>query len=83
MSLEPADADFMLRTLPLREALRQRLEDLRKLGLPLSDDHKAELRDLVAEQLLVTGFDQNYELTPIGHRLEELIDLLFVDKGAA
>jgi len=28
-------------------------------------------------------FDESYELTPIGQRLEDLIDLLFVDKGTA
>ena len=73
----------MLRVLPLRETLRKRVEDFRKLGLPLSDDTKLELRDLVAEQLLAQGFDKAFEPTPIGHRLEELIDALFVDKGAA
>jgi hypothetical protein len=83
MSLKPADADFMLRILPLGETLRRRLEDFRKLGLPLSDADKVELRELVAEQLQIQGFDQNYHLTPIGHRLEDLIDTLFVDEGAA
>jgi hypothetical protein len=83
MSRKPADADFMLRILPVRETLRQRLEDFIGLGLPLADDDKGELRDLVAEQLMLQGFDENYELTPIGQRLEDLIDLLFVDKGAA
>jgi len=83
MPLNRADVDFMIRILPLRETLRRRLEDFRELGLPLSDEHKAELRDLVAEQLQAQGFGRNSELTPIGHRLEDLIDALFVDEGAA
>jgi len=83
MSLKPADAEFMLRILPVRETLRQRLEDFISLGLPLMDGDKGELRDLVADQLVRQGFDKNYDLTPVGQRLEDLIDLLFVDKGAA
>jgi hypothetical protein len=83
MSLKPADADFMLRILPVGETLRRRLEDFRQFGLPLSDADKVELRELVAEQLQIQGFDRDYTLTPIGHRLEDLIDILFVDEGAA
>ena len=83
MSLKPSDAEFMLRILPVRETLRQRLEDFISLGLPLMDGDKGELRDLVADQLVRQGFDKNYDLTPVGQRLEDLIDLLFVDKGAA
>jgi len=83
MPLKRADADCMLRILPVRETLRQRLEDFVSVGLPLTDADKSELRDLVADQLVLQGFDKNYELTPIGQRLEDLIDLLFVDKGAA
>ena len=83
MTLKPADADFMLRTLTLSAALQRRVEDFRKLGLPISDDDKNELRDLVSDQLIIKGFDEHYELTPIGHRLGELIGALFVDKGAA
>ena len=83
MPLQAADANFMLRVLPLDEPLRARLEDFSQLSLPLSDDDKGRLRDLVADQLVVQGFDEHYALTPVGHRLEELIDLLFVEKGAA
>jgi len=83
MSLKPADAEFMLRILPVRETLRRRLEDFISLGLPLTDGDKGELRDLVADQLVRQGLDKNYDLTPVGQRLEDLIDLLFVDKGAA
>jgi hypothetical protein len=80
MPLKAADADFMLRALPLEGPLRGRLEDFRRLGLPLSDDDKNDLRDLVADQLMTQGFDQEYRLTPIGRRFEELIDLLFVGR---
>jgi len=73
----------MLRILPVRETLCLRLEDFISLGLPLTDGDKRELRDLVADQLVRQGFDKNYDLTPIGQRLEDLIDLLFTDKGAA
>jgi hypothetical protein len=83
MVLKPSDADFMLRALPLPATLRQRLQDFRRLGLPLTNDDKADLRDLVADQLQIQGFGPDYELTPIGHRLEDLIDALFVDNGAA
>jgi len=64
MPLKSADAEFMLRILPVRETLRRRLEDFISLGLPLTDGDKGELRNLVADQLVLQGFDKNYELTP-------------------
>lgn len=36
------------------------------------------LRDFFGEQLQVCGFDENYELTPEGRILENLIDKFFI-----
>jgi hypothetical protein len=76
-TLRPADADYLLRVLPLEDGLRVRLEAFRLGSSPLYNDDRAELRELVGERLAEVGFDANDRPTPEGRRLEELIDLLF------
>ena len=76
-TLRPADADYLLRVLPLEDGLRARLEAFRLGSSPLYNDDRADLRDLVGDRLAEVGFDANDRPTPEGMRLEELIDLLF------
>lgn len=38
-----------------------------------------EIRDWASDELQRKGFDINYELTPEGKMLEELIDLFYVE----
>jgi len=49
----------------------------RVMSLRLTEDDYDELRDACGEALQKYGFDQNYQLTPKGKRLEDLIDKLF------
>lgn len=43
------------------------------------DDEVADvLRDALSEELMMVGFDLDYELTPEGRLIEDLIDKLFV-----
>ena len=44
----------------------------------MTDDLKDEIRDRCIERLDLTGYDQNYNLTPTGKILENLIDKLFI-----
>jgi hypothetical protein len=78
-ALRPADADYLLRTLPLESGLRGRLEEFRLGRAPLYNTDRAELRELVGDRLAEVGFDADDRPTPEGLRLEELIDLLFTD----
>ena len=76
-TLRPADADYLLRVLPLDPELRTRLEVFRAGRASLSAADRDRLRELVGNRLSVVGFDAEYRRTPEGARLEELIDLLF------
>ena len=78
MTFQRLDADYLLRVLDLDPALRARLEEFRAGAAYLSNSDRNQLRDLVGDRLLVVGFDENYNLTPEGTRLEQLIDDLFV-----
>jgi hypothetical protein len=42
----------------------------------LTGGQEAELTDLVTNELATRGFDANYEPTPYGAQLENLIDVL-------
>jgi hypothetical protein len=72
------DIEFLLRLLPMRKALRNRLEEIRTNADKLTDDEADELRDLCGERLQTHGFGPEYEATEEGKTLERLIDELFV-----
>lgn len=72
------DAVFMLRVLELPSALKLRLESCPTQGTELNDDEADELRDLCGERLQTHGFDDKYDPTDEGVKLESLIDKLFV-----
>ncbi len=60
------------------EVLRKRaLTDQGGAILTLSRDLAEEFREAFTEQLARVGFDKNYETTPEGRLLEELIDRFF------
>jgi hypothetical protein len=42
----------------------------------MSNEEGRSLGDLVTEELAATGFDDNYDPTPYGRTLEDLIDAL-------
>ncbi|WP_434111520.1 hypothetical protein [Methylocaldum sp. GT1TLB] len=46
--------------------------------LRLPRDSVEEFRDAFTEQLAKVGFDENYDLTPEGKMLEDLIDRFFL-----
>ena len=70
---------FMLTVLPLTPDLRRILEALVSASNKVvSDDIADELRDLCAERLDTHGFDENYNPTEEGKKLELLIDKLYI-----
>jgi hypothetical protein len=77
ISLARDDIRFMLDRLELQPDLRSALDGLSQTGGEISDEDADQLRDLCGERLQTHGFDQNYELTEEGRRLESLIDALF------
>jgi hypothetical protein len=79
ITLKYQDLDFMIKVLPLSEAQKKKLDTATgKLKIEISDDLADSLRDLCSERLDEHGFDENYDPTPEGKKLEELIDKLFV-----
>ena len=77
--LTPHEIQFMLTALPLTDDLRERLEALLPVqNKIISDDIADELRDLCTERLDTHGFDENYNPTEEGKKLESLIDKLYV-----
>lgn len=70
---------FMLTVLSLTVDLRERLEALISVqNKVISDDVADEFRDLCTERLDTHGFDENYNPTEEGEKLESLIDKLYI-----
>jgi len=73
------EIQFMLTVLPLTPDLRRILEALVSASNKVvSDDIADELRDLCTERLDTHGFDENYNPTEEGKKLELLIDKLYI-----
>jgi hypothetical protein len=69
----------MLTVVTLTDDLRERLEVLAsEQNKAISDDMADELRDLCADRLDTHGFDEDYNPTEEGERLEFLIDKLYI-----
>ncbi len=71
------DVLFILTILPLTPDMSQVLQAIYEGG-EISDDQADELRDCCTNRLDEIGFDENYELTTEGKKLEQLIDKLFI-----
>jgi len=78
ITLSKSDIIFMLTILKLTPELHQVLERLVVSSGEVDEDTAEELRELCTECLDEVGFDENYEPTKDGEKLEELIDKLFV-----
>ncbi|HIE55453.1 MAG TPA: hypothetical protein EYP90_09780 [Chromatiaceae bacterium] len=73
------EIQFMLTVPPLTPDLRRILEALVSASNKVvSDDIADELRDLCTERLDTHGFDENYNPTEEGKKLELLIDKLYI-----
>ena len=73
------EIQFMLTALSLNAGLRERLQALVSVeSKVISDDVADELRDLCSERLDTHGFDENYDPTDEGKKLEALIDKLYI-----
>jgi hypothetical protein len=73
------EIQFMLAVLSLTVDLRERLETLISVqNKVILDDVADELRDLCTERLDTHGFDENYNPTEEGKKLESLIDKLYI-----
>lgn len=77
IQLNRDDVIFMLTVLQLTPDLSQMLKAISEGG-EISDDQADELRDCCTDRLDEIGFDENYELTTDGEKLEELVDKLFI-----
>lgn len=66
-----------------REALSLKLRQVSKespfIIIKVDENTADEIRDWASDELQRKGFDINYELTPEGKILEELIDLFYVE----
>lgn len=78
ITLSRTEVLFMLMMLQLTPGLRQVLEAIADKGGDIDDDIADELRDLCTDRLDEIGFDENYEPTKDGEKLQGLIDKLFV-----
>ena len=67
----------MLAKLKLTPELKQALLSIAKGG-EISEDQADELSDYCTDRLDVIGFDENYEPTDVGKKLEALVDKLYV-----
>ena len=76
--LRKEDADFMLSVLDLPADLREVLAQAPITGITIGEDDADRLRDLCGERLQTHGFDERYNPTKEGQKLEQLIDILFV-----
>ncbi len=75
--LSKHDVQFMLRILQLIPDLCQVLKAIAEGG-EITDDQADQLRDCCTGKLDEVGFDENYEPTDDGRRLEALIDKLYI-----
>ncbi|MEQ5777167.1 hypothetical protein J4E05_16720 [Thalassospira sp. NFXS8] len=71
------DIAFMLEKLELTPVIRESLQSMRNPS-DINEDMADEIRDICIERLDEIGFDEDYELTAIGKKLDILIDKLFV-----
>ena len=71
------DITFILKILELTPVIRESLQAMRNPG-DINEDMADEIRDICIERLDEIGFDEDYELTAIGKKLDILIDKLFV-----
>lgn len=62
-----------------RLSLSERMKTALRVPIVELDDEAADvLRDALSDELMMVGFDLEYELTPEGRLIEDLIDSLFV-----
>ncbi|MPT35427.1 MAG: hypothetical protein E2604_10145 [Flavobacterium sp.] len=65
-----------------QEVLTLKLKEIRKENqsviIEVDEATADEIRDWASEKLQEKGFDENYELTPEGKILEELIDVFYI-----
>ena len=78
ITLSKTEVIFMLTMLQLTPELRQLLEVIACRGGDIDDDVADELRDMCTNYLDEIGYDEDYEPTKNGEKLEDLIDKLFV-----
>jgi len=75
--LSKYDVQFMLMMLQLTPELNQVLGTIAEGG-EIADDHADDLRDRCTDKLDEVGFDENYEPTENGRKLEALVDKLYI-----
>lgn len=72
--LKPLEVEFLTEVVQRRSSDPSLMDALRRDQL--TDDEADALLDLVTDELAERGFDDRYEPTPHGRRLEDMIDVL-------
>ena len=72
--LKPAEVELLTEVVQRRSSDSPLVDALR--DGQLNDDEADALLDLVTDELAERGFDDTYEPTPHGRRLEDIIDVL-------
>jgi hypothetical protein len=75
--LSQYDVQFMLMMLQLTPDLSQVLKAIAEGG-EITEDQADQLRDCCTDKLDEAGFDENYEPTEDGSKLEALVDKLYI-----
>ena len=75
--LSQYDVQFMLMMLQLTPDLSQVLKAIAEGG-EITEDQADELRDCCTDKLDEVGFDEKYEPTEDGKKLEALVDKLYI-----
>lgn len=79
ISLTHSELMFMFETLSLSAEQKKQLDlATSNLKIEISDELADSLRDSCTARLDTHGFDQEYQPTEEGKKLEELIDKLFI-----
>jgi len=80
IKLNKAQFDYLDYVLSEQQDLSSKLKikiENQFVYITIDDDTADQIRDCVGEELQRVGFDENYELTPEGIILENLIDLFY------
>lgn len=76
INLNKDDIIFLLNEVNISSFLKNKLNDGDKY-LNLNEKELIELDDNISDQLCYDGFDENYEITLKGKKLEYLIDKIY------
>ncbi|WP_299223802.1 hypothetical protein [uncultured Psychroserpens sp.] len=75
IKLSKKEYDYLLK---FKKVNNDMVSEESKVIIDFDEDYLLDLHDWVNDQLLTTGFDENYELNDDGKILDNLVDILNV-----